>query len=182
MTAIKKISTVLTSLLVCLFSSSLCGQTYLQNGQRYVRELDAGIWSHFYVNIDGTDSEAVFRLIVISGNPDIYVRHGAPPTLTEWDFRPYEDPSGRPMISPWRLELDTETVTVNESSTPALQNGEYFVSVHAQYDGAFPGHGGSRFKHVIVSPGYGGDSLRGRFNVSCLGTSRGFGKCRWRVQ
>lgn len=116
-------------------AESAIGQTYLQNGNRYVRTLAAGQWAHFYVNVDGTDVEANFVLSGFYGNPDIYVRKDQQPTLTQWDFRPYY--SGGPQINSYSLASSFEAVTINDQSTPALGNGNYYVSVRARSNTSF---------------------------------------------
>lgn len=60
-----------------------------------------------------------------SGDADLYVRHGdSYPTQSQWDFRPYEYGSD-------------ESVTINASSSPALQTGQYWISVYAYAAASF---------------------------------------------
>lgn len=129
-------------------------QTFLQNGNQYFRTLSAGNWTHFYVEVDGTESAVRFSLAALSGNPDIYVRYGQQPTLTEWDFRPFL--SGK-IASPTSFTPTTkpERVLINEDSTPAIQNGSYFVSVRARTDTEFYVIGNVTAAGVSSRPGMG---------------------------
>lgn len=70
----------------------------------------AGAWKHYSVQVPTGASGLVFTLSG-SGDGDLYVRHGAQPTTSSWDYRPYQGGSA-------------ETVTVN-----APASGAWHVSV-----------------------------------------------------
>lgn len=89
-------------------------------GQR----LRQGFWIHYTVTVDPEESNLNVELVPVTGNPDVYVRRGSQPTLTDWDVRPYN-------------KTGPETVNINDASAPRLANAVYHVSVHARTQSAF---------------------------------------------
>lgn len=76
-----------------------------------------GAWDHYTIYVP---SNATQLQIVMTGNndADLYVKSGSQPTASSWDFRPYVGGS-------------SETVTINSSSSPALNTGvTYYISVY----------------------------------------------------
>ena len=131
MNTVLRVSLLTLSVLIIGSATDIASaQTYLQNGNRYYRSLNTGQWSHFTVNVSGTDSEAEFLLTSLSGNPDIYVRQGEEPTLDEWDFRPFLTPAR--LATSFSIRENSERVSVGSDSNPAIQNGRYFISIHAR--------------------------------------------------
>lgn len=97
----------------------------MEEGVEYIGRNANGEWRHYRIFVANWDSELkVTMTLARRGNPDVYVRKGAQPTLSEWDFRPYTD-------------LLRETVVVGTESTPQLETGWYFISVHARAVSAF---------------------------------------------
>ncbi|MEM7457644.1 MAG: alpha-amylase family glycosyl hydrolase [Planctomycetota bacterium] len=113
-----------TVLLMSSFAMSANAQTYLEPGQRFRRELDTGEWAHFRIYVDDWHTHAQFSCWdfsrrAIKGNPDIYIRFGQQPTLTEWDFRPF-------------LRERKEIVDIDGASAPEIRTGFWYVSIHAR--------------------------------------------------
>lgn len=72
----------------------------------------------YTINVSGWHGELTVELTDISGRgADLYLRKGAPPTLTQWDFR-----SALPQTS-------DESITVNEQDLPALSNGTWYAGI-----------------------------------------------------
>lgn len=68
---------------------------------------------HYVFTVPAGTTQAVFSISGGPGDADIYVRRGATPTTSAWDYRPYRSTS-------------TETVTVNNP-----QSGDWYVMVRA---------------------------------------------------
>ena len=107
------------------------------NGGFQIRHLEKGQWLHLAVGVDDWENLARFRLLVVSGNPDLYVRYGQQPTLKLWDFRPYQDPVQSKSAIPRPVVQLHETVVVNDDSEPGIQSGNYYYSVHARTNTKF---------------------------------------------
>ncbi|WMS89119.1 PKD domain-containing protein [Pleionea litopenaei] len=86
----------------------------LQNGQaRTDLAADTGQELHFVLNVPANALNAQFVITGGSGDADVYVRYGAKPTQSEYDYRPYR-------------YGNEETVTV-----AGPQAGQWFVMVRA---------------------------------------------------
>ncbi len=73
----------------------------------------------FSLQVPEGASNLTFQISGGTGDADLYVRFGAPPTLSSWDYRPY-------------INGNSETVVVNP-----VQPGEYFVMLrgYSSYSG-----------------------------------------------
>ncbi len=69
---------------------------------------------HFFLDVPSGASNLVFRISGGSGDADLYVRHGAAPTTSTYDYRPY---------------LNGNNETVNVGNPPA--SGTWYVMVRA---------------------------------------------------
>ena len=58
------------------------------------------------------------------------MRQGEEPTLDEWDFRPFLTPAR--LATSFSIRENSERVSVGSDSNPAIQNGRYFISIHAR--------------------------------------------------
>ena len=86
--------------------------------------LAEGRWRNYTVQVESGIGELQVEMTG-SGDGDLYVRHGdSYPTQSQWDFRPYEYGSD-------------ESVTINASSSPALQTGQYWISVYGYEAASF---------------------------------------------
>ncbi|MCH9827513.1 MAG: endonuclease/exonuclease/phosphatase family protein [Gammaproteobacteria bacterium] len=86
--------------------------------------LAEGRWRNYTVQVESGIGELQIEMTG-SGDGDLYVRHGdSYPTQSQWDFRPYEYGSD-------------ESVTINASSSPALQTGQYWISVYGYEAASF---------------------------------------------
>lgn len=117
------------------------GQNLLVDGRRNNGYVGAGEWDYFYIDVKDWHSWVGFRLVPKDGNPDIYVRQGALPTLGEYDFRPY-------------LNTGTETVFVRENSRPSVESGRWYVGVHGRTASNYI-VGGQRFQEASSRGGMG---------------------------
>src|SRR4030095_258201 len=85
---------------------SIAGQTFtvsqggvtssdvpLSNGTPYNDSLTASAaqttWKYYYIDVPGGSSSALFEVLNMSADLDLYVRYNAQPTLSSWDCRPY---------------------------------------------------------------------------------------------
>jgi endonuclease/exonuclease/phosphatase family metal-dependent hydrolase len=76
-----------------------------------------GAWKNYTVNVAAGVTQLQIDMTG-SGDGDLYVRAGASyPTLTQYDFRPY-------------LSGSNESVTITPQTSPPLQTGQYWISVH----------------------------------------------------
>lgn len=75
-------------------------------------------WVHYTLDIPDNTSQLEITLEGDGGDVDLYVRQGElPPTLGDYDFRPW-------------LNGSNERVVVNETTSPALSPGQWYVSVN----------------------------------------------------
>ncbi len=90
------------------------GTTPLQNGQP-VPNLSGttGTEKHFVLAVPPNTLRALFEITGGTGDADIYVRFGAKPTTSQWDYRPY-------------LSGNEETVEI-----PGASAGNWYVMVRA---------------------------------------------------
>jgi vibriolysin len=72
-----------------------------------------GSWKHFKITVPASQSQLKIEQSLGTGDADLYVKRGAQPTLTVYDYRPY-------------LGGNTETVTV---ANPVA--GDWFISIYA---------------------------------------------------
>lgn len=104
-------------------------QTTMVDGQAYPVQFQLNNqWVHFRIFVNDWHSDLKVELDRQAGNPDIYVRHGQPPTLEEYDFRPYA--------------ADDEIVEISNTTETPLKSGWYFISVHGRPGGGANGGGG----------------------------------------
>ncbi|MDX2175689.1 MAG: S8 family serine peptidase [Candidatus Sumerlaeia bacterium] len=98
--------------------------TPLTSGVPITTTVGAGEWRHFTISVpSGTGS--LRAQLEGTGDADLYVRRGAIPTTSAWDFRPYLDDSN-------------ELVVVDANSNPQLQPGNtYYVSVNGYTSATF---------------------------------------------
>lgn len=68
---------------------------------------------HFRIEVPPGQSELIIRIFGGSGDADLYVRHGSPPTLSQYDHRPF-------------LAHNDETVNI-----PFPAQGDWYVMIHA---------------------------------------------------
>ncbi|MEM9410883.1 MAG: alpha-amylase family glycosyl hydrolase [Planctomycetota bacterium] len=97
-----------------------------------IQQLQAGQWLYLTTSANDWNEDLTIELNVVSGNPDLYIRRGSLPTLTEWDFRPYLTPAVNKRSGFTTLLRPHERVVVNSDSTPAIETGTYFFGVHAR--------------------------------------------------
>ena len=114
--------------LLCIFGAN-------SKAQLQTHDLDQGQWQHFVLNTVDWHGKARFELYHVKGEPDLYVRFGAVPTLDNWDFRPLEDVQTGPRFRPY-AELH-EVVEIDANTNPEIQSGNYVYSVYARTDTRF---------------------------------------------
>lgn len=109
------------------------GQQTMVSGQLYqISGMPDGKWKHYRIYVQDQETDLYIQMGPGAGNPDVYVRKHAFPTLTEWDYRPMLD--GR------------ESVHIDNTSEVPLQSGWQYISVHARASGRKPGHDLNSFK------------------------------------
>lgn len=75
-----------------------------------------GAWKNYTVSVAAGVTSLQITMTG-SGDGDLYVRAGAQPTTSAWDYRPY-------------LGGSNESVTITPATAPSLQTGTYYVSVY----------------------------------------------------
>ncbi len=67
--------------------AGLRAQVELQSGGTWQGSIPAGQWVYFYVDVRDWDSTLLLNrgVLVGSGQPEVYVRHGSLPTATQYD-------------------------------------------------------------------------------------------------
>ncbi len=78
-----------------------------------VPDLSTNTWRHYTLGVDSGASTLDVNISGGTGDADLYIRFGAPPTTANWDFRPY-------------LNGNNESVTVDSP-----QPGTWHISVRA---------------------------------------------------
>jgi 1,4-alpha-glucan branching enzyme len=81
-------------------------------------QLQPGQWAVFQVPVAADEGRLSASFAPVSGDADLYVRYGAPPTLTQYDARS-ANPGG------------AEALALTNDTTPRLQTGSYYVGVYA---------------------------------------------------
>ena len=101
-------------------SASVFAQTTnMVSGQVYnVPFMQSDEWQRYRIYVDDWNSDLSVTMTRLAGNPDVYVRKDAAPTLTQYDFRPFGD--------------GNESVQVSNSTTIPLGTGWYYISVHSR--------------------------------------------------
>lgn len=103
-------------LLGSLLASLAVAQDYFQ-GQVQSR---SGSFRYFHVDIEDPESVLTITMDEIDqGVADLYVRYNAQPTKSEWDIRP-------------GLVSGDEVVVLNDSTTPKLKTGRYWIGISAR--------------------------------------------------
>lgn len=120
-----RLSTAATAAALLGLAPPAAAQTPLADAVPQFGYLNQGEWAYYSVQVEGGHAQTGFGIKSLdSGNPDLYVRRGALPTLAQYDFRPY------------RNSL-YEVVYVNESSSPALATDTWYVGVHGRTAGNY---------------------------------------------
>jgi len=163
--------------LLAIAALSLCfttttnvhAQTELNDGEIFKIYVAADDWAYYYVNVEDWHARFKTGCKPASGSADIYIRQGALPTLSNWDFRPYK--SGR----------QTEIVTVTESTNPPIDTDRWYIGIHARVNsnvwlgaeryidasahdgmGSIPYNGGTMFR--VWAPNADSVNVAGEFN------------------
>lgn len=108
-------------LLVCgtFSTAAVRAQTVMTDGETYeVQKLTNNEWQHYRIFVEDWHSDFQVTMGAKNGNPDLYVRFGAAPNLTKYDFRPYTN--------------GNEVVDISNATTTPLRSGWYFISVHGR--------------------------------------------------
>jgi len=129
--------------------------TALSNGQT-VSSLSgaSGSWSFYKISVPAGETSLEIKIWGGSGDCDLYVKRGAKPTSSSYDYRPY-------------LNGNNETVTV---SNPA--SGDWYIGLnaYASYSGmslkaTYSGGGGGGGGVTVLSNGVAVTSLSGATNA-----------------
>lgn len=126
---------------LAVLAPSALGQNRLLDGKRNSGYVNIDEWDYYYIDVQDWHAWVGFRLFPKNGNPDIYVRYGALPTLSDYDYRPY-------------LNSGTETVIVRENSNPQVDTGRWYVGVHGRTASNYI-VGGQRFQEASNRGGMG---------------------------
>lgn len=103
-----------------LAAASAFGQ---YNGD-YTDSVAQGQWKTYRVKAEDWQNTLRATLTQQSGSPELYVRYGATPTTSQWDF--HVSASG-----------GIEDLTVDAAAKPALASGVYFLSVYGKTAGKY---------------------------------------------
>lgn len=130
------------SVLSAFFVSAAGATTPLEDRVPLFGSLNAGEWSYYSIQTKDWQAEAGMAIKNLdSGNADLYVRRGALPTLSAWDFRSATDNL-------------YEIVRVNATTVPALQSDTYYIGVYGRSAAAY-GVAADRFELPAAHPGMG---------------------------
>lgn len=117
--------TAKASLLLVALSPIAFAQTPLEDREPVIDRLAQGEWHYYSISPQNWHAQAGVAIKRLGdGNPDLYVRKGTLPTLSEWDFRPYRNSK-------------YEIVRINEGSEPQLETAVYYVGVHGRSAGRY---------------------------------------------
>jgi hypothetical protein len=95
------------------FSAS-CGATLLANGQTITSLTgDSATWRYYRITVPSGQSQLKVTMSGGTGDADLYVRRGAVPTLSAWDYRPW-------------LGGNNEIATI---TNPA--SGDWYIGIYA---------------------------------------------------
>ena len=112
-----------------------CSFVAAADAQVATYELEAGQWKHFTYTTTYWHGKARFELRQITGEPDLYVRKNAVPTLENWDFRPRIDVAAG--VGFRRFAALHEVVEIDASTKPAIATANYVYSVYARTNTKF---------------------------------------------
>lgn len=116
---------VASTILSAFLGSTSLAQIPLNDGEAEIDFINQGEWHYYYIDVQDWHAQTGFAMKELgSGNPDLYVRKDALPTLNDWDYRPYTN-------SLW------EVVWANSTSNPPLESGRYFLGVHGRQAGRY---------------------------------------------
>ena len=133
-----------TTTLSLTITTSGGGVTTLTNGQT-VNNLSGatGAWQYFKITVPSGQTSLAINMSGGTGDADLYVKLGAQPTLTVYDYRPY-------------LTGNNESVNV---SNPAA--GDWYIGIegYAAYSGVslqatYSGGGGGGGQQLLANPGF----------------------------
>ncbi|MBI4915756.1 MAG: pre-peptidase C-terminal domain-containing protein [Acidobacteria bacterium] len=97
--------------------ASALDTTVLTSGVPVTGQVAQGGWNHYRIEVPANATELLIATTDATGDADIYVRFGAPPDSTNYDYRPYSS-SGN------------ETVTVTPTSSPQpLAAGSWYIGI-----------------------------------------------------
>lgn len=137
---------LLSTTLIALFVQSIGGyafaQSELKDGKINKVLVGKDQWVYYYVDVKDWHTRFAAGIKPSSGNADIYVRKGALPTLTDWDFRPFKN--GR----------KKEIVTVTSNTLPAVETDRWYVGVYGRKSSTL-WVGAKRYQDAAQRPGMG---------------------------
>lgn len=120
------------------------GVTTLTNGQTVSNLSGAtGSWQYFKITVPSSQTSLAINMSGGSGDADLYVKFGAQPTLTSYDYRPY-------------LNGNNESVSVTNPSA-----GDWYIGMngYAAYSGVslqatYSTSGGGGSSQLLGNPGF----------------------------
>lgn len=137
-----RVSVLTACLMLLTITSQLCAQTRLEDGVPIVSTVGQGEWDYYYIDVYDWNAKAGWGVRSLdSGNADIYVRLGLLPDLSNWDYRS-------------NTTKETERIVADESSTPSLASGRYYVGIYGKSAVKY-GVGAKRFTQASSKPGMG---------------------------
>ncbi len=90
----------------------------ISSGETVTGSVSPGQWMYYTVNVESNVTSMTIKLEgTNSGDADLYIRKGSPPTSSSYDFRPY-------------LNGSNETVTVSAATNPAVSAGTWHIGVY----------------------------------------------------
>ncbi|WP_346188822.1 pre-peptidase C-terminal domain-containing protein [Rubritalea halochordaticola] len=137
-----------TNLIPAMIGSFACltavaaAQTSLTSGSTVTDSVRKNNWNYYTIQVPSTSTGLQVDLVGTNNkDADLYIRQGANPTTSNWDFRPYQNTSN-------------ESVTVDANSNPVLAPGAtYHIGVHTTDKGS----AGYTLTATVTDPNGGGN-------------------------